>query len=683
MATLAEALRLGYQFHQEGDLEQAENIYRQILEAAPSEAQAWCLLGCVALSQSHYPDAITSFTRAISHRPHFPEAHNNLGYALAQEGKTAEAMAFYHRALELKPDYADAQNNLGTALAELGRVEEAISCYRQAIALNPSYAAAHNNLGVGLARIGRIEEALASFREAVRIWPQYVSAYIGLGSAMGRLGNWQEAAATLERALAIDPESSPAHNNLGLVYARSGKLDEAVERFQSALRLAPNSPEAHNNLGHTMLELGFLEEARSHYRDALRCKPDYASAHSNLLMALAYDPGMDSASLLQEHRDWERDFGYSPMPAAAVDGDPGRRLRIGYVSADLRKHPVAAFLKPILSHHDPEHMQVFCYAESLATDSLTEDLRGLAHAWRGTCGLSDQQLADQIRADGIDILVDLAGHSGDSRVRVFTFKPAPVQITYLGYPNTTGLSAIDYLLTDAVVDPAENDQYCAEALWRLAGGFCCFAPRQDAPEVTPSQSQARSYITFGSTHALAKINADVLDLWCELLKAIPTSRLLIVRHTLSNRARTRLQNEFRKRGISGGQLELRSRIESGDFLDVYHDIDILLDTFPWCGHTSACEAAWMGVPTLTLPGPRRSSRLVASVLGMMGLSDWIARTPAEFVAKGIAWDGDSASLASLRLQLRSQMAQSPLCDGVTFTRTLETAFRAMWKAKVT
>ncbi|MDR3638897.1 MAG: O-linked N-acetylglucosamine transferase, SPINDLY family protein, partial [Isosphaeraceae bacterium] len=335
--------------------------------------------------------------------------------------------------------------------------------------------------------------------------------------------------------------------------------------------------------------------------------------------------------------------------------------------------------EPILTHHDRARVEPFCYAEVPAADSTTARLHALAAGWRSTVGLTDAQVAEQVRRDRIDILVDLAGHTSGHRLGVFARKPAPVQVTYLGYPNTTGLEEIDYLLTDAVVDPPGEPEWSTEEPYRLPGVFCCYAPPRDAPAVGPPPSAHPGDVAFGSLHKLSKLNGAVLDLWCDLLDAIPSARLLLFRNNLSGTRRDEVRRHFLDRGIASDRVELRHEVGAGGYLTVYHHIDVSLDVFPWCGHTTACESLWMGVPVITLLGNRHAGRMTASVLMSLGLDDWVARTTADYVAIARHAAESPERLGRLRGELRGRMEQSPLCDGRGWTAGLEDAYRTLWR----
>jgi predicted O-linked N-acetylglucosamine transferase (SPINDLY family) len=715
MPTIGEVLRMAWQAFQAGDRRQTEYLCRQLVAQQPRLVDAWYLLGLACQMQGNLADAMASYRQTLRLQPGHPDAHNNLGVALQSQGKLDEAMACFQQAVRfrpgapemhnnlglvflaqekveeaaasfrqavrLKPDYAPACVNLGDALRKQNRFAEAVASYQQALRLHPAWAEALNKLGLALAAQGKLDEALAAFEQAVRLQPDYAEAHNNVGNVLSLQRKLNESVARYQQAVWIKPDYAQAHNNLGVALRSLGRLDEAVQSFQQALRFRPHDADTHSNLGIALAHQGKPAEARASFEEALRLKPDFAGAHSNLLFLANYDPQADPAALFAEHRRWESLHGQ--VPARRVHGNdrnPERRLRVGYVSPDFCKHPVAYFVEPILALHRPEQVEAICYAEVPFPDAVTARLRSLAHGWRSTCGLTDAHVADLIRGDNIDILVDLAGHSAGSRLRAFAYKPAPVQVTYLGYPNTTGLTTVDYRLTDAVADPPGEPAWHTEELVRLPGGFCCYAPPAEAPDVTPLPAQKAGHLTFGSLHNVNKLNAAVLDLWCAILQALPTARLLVYRHTLTGSAKENLLQQFTQRGIASERLDLRHQAPAGrGHLGVYGEVDISLDVFPWSGHTTACESLWMGVPVLTLYGTRHAGRMASSALTRLGLTEWIAPTPEEYQARAVHWAGKLDELAHLRSGLRELMRSSPLCDGPGFVRHLEDAYRQMWR----
>jgi predicted O-linked N-acetylglucosamine transferase (SPINDLY family) len=655
-------------------------MYRQILQIDPSNPDALHLLGEIAYRYGHYDAAIELIRKAIGLNPFAAPFHCNLGAVYKAQGRLGEARTSYLRALELQPAFPEVHNNLGVILKEQGRLDEAIACYRQSISQKSDYAVAHNNLGAALAQQGKLEEAIASYRQALRIWPQYAEAYNNLGNALHRQKRLDEAVASFQESMRLRPEDATTHNNLGVVLEAQGRLDEAVNAYNRALALRPNFATAHNNLGVVLLAQGRVDEAAASYRRALACQPDYVRAHNNLLVCRNFDPTADPDTLFQEHRRWGETYDrVAPKAAHPNDRNPERRLRVGYVSPDFYRHAVSHFLEPIFNHHDPKQVEVYCYAEVSAPDAVTARFQARAHGWRWAFGKSDAEVVHQIRSDAIDILVDVAGHSAQNRLLVFTYKPAPIQITYVGYPNTTGLSAIDYRLTDVVADPPFEPVRHSEELVRLPLAFC-YAPPDNAPAVTPLPALAAGHVTFGALHNLAKLNGRVLDLWAQLLHAVPSGRLVIFRNTLQGSARDLLHQQLTGRGISPERFDLLHQQEARtQHLYVYSSIDVSLDAFPWNGHTTACESLWMGVPVVALYGNRYGSRMAADVLGAVGLSELIASTPDRYVAIATQLAQNRDRLAELRSTLRERMRTSVLCDGPTFTRSLEDAYRFLWR----
>jgi predicted O-linked N-acetylglucosamine transferase (SPINDLY family) len=456
-------------------------------------------------------------------------------------------------------------------------------------------------------------------------------------------------------------------------------MDEALACYEVILQLQPNCASIYICRHLPLIEQGRVREAIASLREALRLDPDCIEAQGNLLGCLNFDPHADPAEVFAEHCRWgqlqERGRFLQPH---RNEPSPERRLRIGYVSPDLKTHAVARYFEPVLAHHDATQVETYCYAEVATPDGMTAHLQSLAHAWRWICGKQAAQVVEEIRADGIDILVDLAGHTARNRLDVFALKPAPVQATWLGYVNTTGLRTVDYRITDAVMDPPCRPVLDTEELVRLPGGVVCFAPPAGAPAVTPLPALRRGRLTFGSLHKLCKLSTEVVDLWCRVLKAVPTSRLLLFRDTLTGKAAEIIREQFAERGIAGEQLDLRKGRSARGYLELYGEMDVMLDVFPYTGGTTTCESLWMGVPVLSLAGARPASRGSATLLTRVGLSDWVVEMPEEYVALAVRWANDPEGLAELRAGLRQRMTAT-LCDARRFTRELEDAYRTMWQ----
>jgi predicted O-linked N-acetylglucosamine transferase (SPINDLY family) len=603
---------------------------------------------------------------------------------LHQAGQLGAAEACYRQVLAAQPNLAEAHSNLGNALAAQGKLGEAVAAYREAIGIKPDLAEVYSNLGNALTAQGNLDEAVAACRRAIGIKSNYAEAHSNLGNALGAQGKLDEAVAAYRQAIGIKPDLPETHSNLGGALAAQGRLDEAVAALRQAISIKPDYAAAHSNLGGALAKQGRLDEAIAAYRQAISIKPDYAKAFSSLLLCLNYDDRSTNDQLFAAHREWDERYGQR-APRFTVypnDRDPARRLRIGYLSPDFRQHSVAYFVEPLLSGHDRQKVEVFCYAETTRPDSVTTRLQGLADHWLVTVGLSDQRLAERIRTDGIDILVDVAGHSAGNRLLVFARKPAPVQVTWLGYPNTTGLKAIDYRLVDAVTDPAgEADAWASETLVRLEDGFLCYRGLRDGPEPTPPPCLKTGTVTFGSFNNPAKVSTATFDAWAKVLSRLPQARLILKGMSFADAAtRALFFARLGDRGVSTERVEIMAWLPgSAEHLALYHRVDIALDPFPYNGTTTTCEALWMGVPVITLRGHRHAGRVGASLLTQIGLTDLIASSIDEYVEIAAALVGNPGRLDELRRALRPRMAASPLCDEGAFARKMEAAFRTMWQ----
>ena len=536
------------------------------------------------------------------------------------------------------------------------RLVEAEACYRRVLAAQPNHVAAHFYLGNLLLGQGKRDEAVAAYRQAIRIEPGLAEPHSNLGVVLMDQGKLDEAAAALRQAIHISPGLVEAHANLGNVLTRQRKLDEAVVALRRAIHIKPDHAETYFILGRALTSQVKIDEAIAAYREAIRIKPDYAEAFSNLLLCMNYDDELTNDHVFAAHREWDERYSHrAPQPAAyANDCEAARRLRIGYFSPDFRQHSVAHFIEPLLKEHDRQTVEVLCYAEVARPDLVTTRLQGLADHWLGTVGLSDQEVADRIRADGIDILVDLAGHTANNRLLVFARKPAPVQVTWLGYPNTTGVKAIDYRLVDTVTDPAgEADAWASENLVRLDGGYLCYGV-EDGPEPTLPPCRTSGTVTFGSFNNPSKVSAATLDVWAKLIRRLPHARLLL-KGMPFNDAMTRalFLSRLRERGVALERVELMPWLAgSGEHLAMYERVDIALDPFPYNGTTTTCEALWMGVPVITLRGHRHAGRVGASLLTQIGLMDLIANSTEEYVEIALTLAGNPGRLDYLRRTIR-------------------------------
>ncbi len=613
-------------------------------------------------------DAATLFTAAVHHH---------------QAGRLAQAEAGYRQIIAAKPDFAPAYANLGVALLAQGAPAEAVTALRKAIHLKSDYAEARYNLGTALDTLGRLDEAAAAYRAAIAANPRLTEAHSNLGNALSAQGRLDEAIACFRQALALEPGRAGLHYNLGNALNDRGALEDAAAAYRAAIGLKPDHADAYGNLAIVLMNQGHIDEADAAFHQALDIMPDNADIRSNWLFCLNYKTDVSAEQLFAAHRGWEARHGHdTPRVTHTNDRAPKRKLKIGYVSPDLRMHSVAYFLEPLLATHDREAVEVTCYAEVAKPDHVTARLQSLADHWVSTVGMSDEALAARVQADGTDILVDCAGHTAHNRLRVFARKPAPVQVTWLGYPNTTGLSAIDYRLVDAVTDPPGADALASEHLIRLPGGFLCYAGMSDAPELAPPPCLATGAVTFGSFNNPTKLSPQTLDAWATLLRRLPNARLLLKGKPFSDAAtRNLFCARLIERGIAAERVELTGwTAGSAHHLAFYEHVDIALDPFPYNGTTTTCEALWMGVPVITLRGDRHSGRVGASLLGQIGAEDWVADNVTDYVMRAAALAADPPHLHDLRRSLRTRVAASPLCDRVVFTQNVEAAYRQMWQA---
>jgi protein O-GlcNAc transferase len=568
------------------------------------------------------------------------------GFALHQKGNVEEAAGFYRRILHVDPCYADASYLLGTIAEGKGLAEEATKFFHDAVAAKPDEPAFLFALGKQCYRSRRFEEAVQLIGQGLATQPSDVDARNDYGSSLMELGRWDEAL-TIMQPLAAE--------NAGLFAARY-------------------------NLGNLYCKLGRLEEALAEYRAALAVQPDHLDCQCCLLFTLNYSDRLTADQLFEEHRA----FGARQAPAApspALDARRPRRLRVGYLSPDFRDHVVARFFIPVLSLHDREKFDVHCYYTHRTQDDVTASLRALAEHWHDCAGLSDAAIADRIRSDRIDILVDLAGHSSGHRIGVLTLKPAPIQANYIGYPNTTGLPAVDFRITDAVVDPpGVADRLAVERLLRLPRVFLAYRPIARELEPGPLPALRHGYVTFGCFNNFLKQSSSFLDVAARVLLAVPRSRLVLKDHVLfTPSVAERVRQRFVAAGIAPERLRLLGWTKTfADHLGEYREIDIALDSFPYNGTTTTCESIWMGVPVVTLQGDRHAARVGASLLGSLGMCQLIAQSTDEFVAICARLADDVEGLKVNRAGLRERMRASPLMDEKSLTRALEHAYITMW-----
>ncbi|MEM9007662.1 MAG: tetratricopeptide repeat protein, partial [Cyanobacteria bacterium P01_F01_bin.86] len=717
---IEQQFRTASQFLKEGELSQAEVQYQNILKQHPNHAYVHFCLGFIHQKRGEFAGAIESYQRAIHARPDYIEAINNLGNIYEKQGNLDEAIQCYQKTVELNPEESNGYRNLGfiyekqrrwsNALAcykklvdfeenfveacyktgriyqQQGEFSKAIQSYQKVIQHQPDHAEALFGLGFIHQEQGQLAAAIAFYKQAIEFAPQLADAHNNLGNVLKQQGKFTEAIAAYQQALQLDPTHTFAHNSLGNALRYLGKSAQATVAFRQALQLKPNFAEAHNNLGNVLRDQGKLPEAIAAFRQALQLKSDYVVAHSNLIFTLNCSGDYEPSAIYQEHQQWAA-CQTAAMPRNMQpynnNGDGDRRLRIGYVSSDFRTHSVAYFLEPLLANHDHSKFAIICYADNPKTDQTTQRLQEFADDWRDIVALNNEQLAKLIRQDQIDILVDLAGHTKGDRLRVFAYKPAPVQVSYLGYPSTTGLDTMDYRFTDAWADPeGQTEHLHTERLMRLPQGFLCYQPAPDCPDVKPSPALATGHVTFGSFNDLAKVSPHLIAHWSAILLAVPNAKMLIKARALADvGTRDDVYSLFKQQGIAADRVELLGRIPSPtEHLALYNQVDIALDTFPYNGTTTTCEALWMGVPVITVAGEAHVSRVGVSVLSVVGLPELITDSAEAYCQKAIALANDLEHLQALRETLRDRMQASPLMNAQLIAQSVEDAYRTMWQS---
>ncbi len=666
---------------QTGRLEAAIALIRQAITINPSKASYHSNFGIALKSQGNLNVASAYFRRALDLDPRLPEIRYNLGTTLQALGRLDEAITRFEETLALKPAYPEALTNLAAALQARGRLNEAVIRYRQALVLKPALWEAHNNLGNALQELGRSGEAAVSFRRAVDLNPDDPDTRNILGITLRRQGRLVEAADCFHRAIDLKPDLAEGYNNLGNVLQEQERLDQAVACFRAALALKPGDAEFQNNLGSAFQFQGKLDQALACYRRAYAIRPEFADAYSNALFMLQFSARYSSLDILSEARRFGAQLQQSgPATRHHNRPDPDRRLRIGYVSADLRAHPVGYFLAGVLPPHQTSNVEAICYSNSPVVDAMTRRLRDSVAGWRSIAGVADAEAARMIAQDGIDVLVDLSGHMAGNRLSLFALRPAPVQATWLGYSGTTGLSTIDYILADRFVVPPGDEAYFTEKVWRLPDCYLCYSPYLRDIPMGPFPALTSGGVTFGSFNIRPKLTPETIAAWAAILKRVEGSQLFLKTRSLNDAGcRAMLLAEFTRHGVTAERLIFEGHSPQAELLAAYNRVDIALDPFPFGGTTTTAEALWMGVPLVTLAWPRWVGRVGQSILATLDLTDWVADDIDGYVETACRLAMDLPNLARLRSDLRRRLECSPFCDGPRFARSLEAAYRGMWK----
>jgi protein O-GlcNAc transferase len=698
-------VELGLQHHGAGRLREAEALYREALAEDPQNIDALHFLGVIALQRGDHAQAVVLISQALSRNSANPPACNNLALALAAQGKRREAVSVWLEALALQPDYPDAMRNLrahlsagdgprrdpaadahfnqGNAYKEQGRLEEAITSYQNAVALAPDFPAAHVNFGSALAQQVRHAEALACFRKALVLEPELAGAWFNLGFSSYQLGDLASAKAAFTRYLRAQPDDRDALMMLGEVHFNANELDEAARCVERVLAGDPRAGDAHSLLASIFRNQARHCDALRHYELAILHDRNPVIAFQSLLFFLMCAAGVSAADIHARHREFARRFEdplLSTRPAFRNVPDPGRRLRLGYVSPDFRYNVVGHYMQPIIENHDRAQFEIHAYFTGPRLDSVGERIASLVDGWHDVRALSDEDLAALVRSHQIDILVDLCGHGPRTRILAFARRPAPVQVNYLDYSATTGMSSIDYRLTTEYCDPSgTSEQYYSEKLYRLKGTYWTYNPPLRLP-VSELPMKSSGFATFGSFNLYYRITSEVLDLWLRVLQAVPRSRLLIV-SVAAGSTQKALLDRLDRAGIARQRLSIHGVVPFQKYNELMGAVDIALAPFPYNGATTVMDCLWNGLPVVAKAGGETfTTRLGCSVLAAMGLSEWIAADEDEYIRIAAGLASDVPRLSELRRTLRQKLERSPMRDFPGFTRELESAYRTMWKS---
>lgn len=673
---------LALMLFEQGDFTGAIYYYRQGLALQPDFVMAHIILGASykAIGELHKAEA--SYRNALSIDPSCFDAHNNLGVVLSAIGDFAEAESCYRTAIKLEPNFASAYNNLGVLFKDQGRIVEAESYFITSLEKDPLYFLAHNNLAVTSRDQGRLPESELSCRNAIKVKPEYAEAYSNLGLALDGMGRLQEAESAFEKALEYDPENASMLSNFSVTLNTLSQLTRAEAYLKKALKIAPEFVNAHINLCVNYLAQGRIHDAEAICLKALKIQPDNADAQNNLLFLMNYSDSYSADDCFEAAHQ----YGFmvagkvdEPFTSWRCESQP-KRLRVGLVSGDLRQHAVSYFLENLVKHIEPSSLELIAYSTNARQDEVTARLKPYFSGWTSLVGLSDKAAAKLIHNDGIHLLLDLSGHSAGNRLPIFAWKPAPVQVSWLGYFATTGVEAMDYFIADEVGVPECNKSQFVERIKYLPDTRLCFTPPDAEVAVSVLPALTNGYVTFGCFQNMAKIGDDVLDLWAEVMRGLPHSKLRWQCKSFRDASVAEgLKKRLLKRGIQPDRIVLLGSTLREAYFSAHAEVDMMLDTFPFTGGTTTCEALWMGVPTLTLAGNTLIARQGASLMSAAGLADWVAESKDEYVKKALFLAGDLNKLAHLRVGLRQQVLTSPLFDASRFARNMEKVLWEMWR----
>jgi protein O-GlcNAc transferase len=683
-AAVPELLLLAWKNHEAGRLPEAESLYKAILGVDPDHVDALRSLGVLAHSAHKYDAAIDLIRKAIGLDPSNAQSHVNLADALKKKGEFDAAIASYHTAIALSPKFVAAYDRLAATLLNRADYADAAQIYQHLLEINPDNANAHQNLGLALAAQSKFDEAVECYRRAISLKPDSHEIHNNLANVLVKQEKFDSALESCREAIALKKDFHPATVTLGNILFLLGKTDEAVKAYRHSISLVPDALEAHHNLATILSNTGRYAEAAECLSRVIAIKPNYFNGYDCLLFLQHYDEKLTAQDNLAMARRYGEAVmaGVTPYLHGRVSerGASNRPLRVGFVSGDLHTHPVGIFLENVLAHLDATKVELVAYSLTHAQDDVTTRIKPYFSAWKSLLDLTPEKSARIIHDDGIDILIDLSGHTAKTGLPLFAWKPAPIQATWIGYFATTGVPTVDYIIGDRYVLPEDEEHHFVEKPWRLPDGYLCFTPPLEDVSVGPLPMLASGQITFGCFNKLSKMNEVVVTLWARVIKAVPKSRLMLKSHELDTEStRDETLKRFAAQGIRADQLILSGRSDRHEYMAQYSQIDIALDPFPYNGGTTTVETLWMGVPVIARHGDRFVAHMGEGILHHIGHPEWIAQTDNDYVAIAAALASDPAHLAKVRSGLRAQLQSSPICDAPRFAKKLEAAFEEMWQ----
>jgi protein O-GlcNAc transferase len=680
-ASAQSPLQIAMDHHRAGRLTEAGALYREILAKNTTDAGALFASSVLAQQTGQHEQAVEVLVRAIAVSPEKAVLFVNLGESLRTLKRYGEAAVALQRAISLDAEMPEPIFNLGVLWDELGDATTAGACFARAVDLKPEIPGFQRRLAEALTRAGLLDQAVGHFQCCMVLSPTEWEVPIQLSAVLRALDRARGAIVAARRAAALKPDEARVQTELGRALLADGRLDEALDALRRAVALDPMGKDAHFGSGMALFDSGRPAAAIDAFRRVLEIDPSDAVAHSNVVFIRMFDPTCDAVAAGEEARGWAARFAEplgSTIEPHVNDRSPKRRLRVGYVSPNFKDHCQALFLTPLLRHHDHAQFEIHCYSSVARPDRITEDTLRCADAWVDIRGSSDEQVARRIREDAVDVLVDLTMHMGEGRLKVFARKPAPVQICWLAYPGTSGISAMDYRITESRLDPPGCDAAYSERSLVLPGSFWCYDPLTVEPAVNPLPARLSGHVTFGCLNAFHKVSESVVELWASVLSRVPRSRMVVL--APEGESRRRCLDVFVRGGVETHRIDFVSRRPRADYLRLYSSIDACLDTLPANGHTTSLDAFWMGVPVVTLVGTTAVGRAGLCQATHLELPELIAKSPAEFRQAAMDLGGDLGRLAALRSGLRERMRGSVLMNAPDFTRNLEAAYRTAWRS---